>query len=267
MRPSASSQLDATKRLIANLHPSEHVRRAIEEVVFSRHVLKQAAVPELLQRWLNNTFKGTWFTTLPGAGQIIATATGSKPGDPLADRVFQFAVSAMTVAIVKDLKQAGICECLRLDEQQRFATQQCCGDTVPDQFQMHIYIYIHIVSWADGLALAFSAESPDKVHDRMSERGPGSQSIKRQILMNNSCLLPVPLSDGASVQLPIVRSYRHLGASIAHTNSLHFVVQERVAASEPTFRGVQTHLLRNPFIPNKASGFQDARFVTAGVRQ
>ena len=269
--PGSPSEHEATRRFIDKLHPSEAVCDTIADVVFQGHVLAQAEVPELLQHWLNTTFRGTWFTTIPGAGQIVATATGSKPGDPLADQVFQFAVAAVTDSICQDLQRAGISECVQLDAQQ-LQLLRSIDAASPGVVRMPI------VSWADDLALAFSAPSPEKLcHDlqvatrivleRMRDigiplnfapdktaavvslRGPGSQEAKRKVLIQGECLLPVPLADGTCVQLPVVRRYKHLGVSVEHSHSLPAVLHERVAASEPTFRGLHKHLLRNPFVP------------------
>ena len=51
--------------------------------------LATAGLPEHLQRMIDDTFTSTWFS-IQGVSGVVGTELGTRPGDPLADQMFNF---------------------------------------------------------------------------------------------------------------------------------------------------------------------------------
>ena len=76
--------------------PSEYLHAFLDVILVD--VLERASVPSHLRALVADSYRGSWITT-NGRATATMTSAGSRPGEPLADLIFNF----ITAAIFHDL--------------------------------------------------------------------------------------------------------------------------------------------------------------------
>ena len=74
------------------LHPEEEVRERLYDELSKPGVLSEAQASTALCNYVRSTIDSidrTWFSLSLEVGQIYETATGTSPGAPLADLLYQ----------------------------------------------------------------------------------------------------------------------------------------------------------------------------------
>lgn len=96
-------------------------RSAFEDFVLTvqeSNLLDDASVSEVLQHFVLSTISHSWFQ-VPGASGLCVPRTGTRPGDPLADLLFVYAVSQILLETYQELTKAN---CLGIIEDSPFGT-------------------------------------------------------------------------------------------------------------------------------------------------
>ena len=195
--------------------------------------------------------KHTWFTMQACNREIFATCTGSVPGTPLADMVYQFLQSGMLKRVKADLQELG----LQLTIGRATETASPAG-------------------WADDLAFFSPVVAPEELADTISAivrtfehhsrnigvrtnfkpgetevvcvvKGKGSESVRRRLFSKENPTIGVQLTSGACVEARLVESYLHLGGFVAQNGSPLLDVKSRRNGVRHVLHRLQVTLLRN----------------------
>ena len=209
----------AFQDLLAHLHEDSAVKRA--------------GVSAFAEGHLAECHNDTWFE-VPGAAGTVATATGTRPGDPLADMTFNFIFTRILRSMRTALEDAGLV----------FELEWSGVRTpFPDQHGSSQTAQLLEAVWADDLALVVHAfRAPDllprvrsvvtQVIDRclshalepnlkagkteilVAMRGPGSVLERKQLFAVSDPTLEVESKYWGKVGIRIVQSYQHLGGRV-----------------------------------------------------
>ena len=214
---------------------------------------------------LQETLEGTYFTYT--GREFVQTFRGTRPGDSLADIVFNLVFSQVLMEVQQELKAQGLLLHVSL-RQKRDPYFSPVTEQVLPMFQ---------VTWADDLAVLVEFEHVNQIESRLaliahillqklqkygmkvsigetktaavvSPRGPGAVSIRRRLFANTNATFPVLLEDGC-VQLPLVPKYRHLGGLIDATGSLLPEIRTRFSKARSAFWRAAKHVFRQHKVP------------------
>ena len=213
------------------------------------------AIPSTLQGYLQDLLSVTWFE-MKGAPCPVHTLKGSRPGDPLADLLFSFSISAPLKALAADLQTAG----LRLSVS--------CAGILPG-IQPGDYWSPATASWHDDLVVMVASQSAGdllqdcafaarRVHDLFMARGLqvnydagkselvcsplglGAKEVRRKLRAASGCQLVFLPDYGPMQHISCVDAYRHLGSLVHDSANLKVEVQRRLnqarAALKPLCR-------------------------------
>eukprot|EP00438_Fugacium_kawagutii_P035579 Skav200697 [mRNA] locus=scaffold343:224008:229565:- [translate_table: standard] len=221
-------------------------------------------MPPFVRRLCNDTHLGTWFH-LPNladetfASQVTATGRGTRPGSPLADVCFNLFM-AEAIRVISD-KIAQIPEV-------------AAGARAAD-FTMAP------IAWVDDVAIPLCAASPDQlipavqqtmaiIHDHMNSlgmiinyakhktavalmfRGRGSESLRTQVFGASASQTILVHAKEHIIQLPVVSTYRHLGAVYQMDSTIDVEVKHRLGAARQAFAEVKRQLFLNKHLPQHA---------------
>ena len=245
------------EKAIESIHPDEDHRQLLAAALVGPGLLADAG--PAVQSYIRSILCGSWTTTHVDAAGLYEATTGTTPGAPLADVLFQI---IFTVAL-KDLQ-------LRLETCEEFSWQ---GERP-----------LVLSTWADDLAVPLhtsSAEalvpaavasarhahsslsriglevnfSPGKTEALLLWRGPGSREIRRQYLATGSPTVSVPLSGGETADLTLTRSYVHLGGLVRDDANQLEDIQRRRRCAQATYVKLRKRLFFNPHLtrPEKLS--------------
>ena len=227
---------------------------------------QEAGVPEHLCSLLAALHSNTWFM-YKNSPYLTATRKGSRPGDPLADLVFNFLFLQVLKDVHSALKVEGLVASLP------FATDRHLWDPVFDT-QVELSPFV----WADDLALAVSASSPTslpvaaartaglacdslavrgftpntskgKTECLLAPRGPRSVEVRKQLFAGPRQQLSVLTEHGPSYSIGIVPVYRHLGGLLDAKGALQRELRARAAKATGVFNKSRKHVFANPAIP------------------
>ena len=227
----------------------------------------QSAAAAASKHKISDLFRGSWFR-LDASGPLVATCTGTRPGDPLADMLFGFSFTAYLRSAHQALTAAGVSTKLPPAVS---ALDGLCNDEVLD---------VGCLAWADD----YTHMQQDKEPRRLTELVVQATSIllthatangmqltfaedKTATLLSANCPRDGASSlisldkDGQPVlqvrdeitravfDMPVVASYKHLG-SIAVANATPAAeVQYRLAQAHATLCPLQVKLFGARGIP------------------
>ena len=86
--------LAAIKGLFHRLHLPEAALDDFVTTVMETDLLDAADVPLVLRQLIQSTITASWFQ-IPGSDKVCVPATGTRPGDPLADVLFAYVMSSV----------------------------------------------------------------------------------------------------------------------------------------------------------------------------
>ena len=214
-------------------------------------VLQASDAPAALVSYLRHTLHASWFAMRGSSACIFQTLTGTGPGAPLADILFQLALTRFHATVNEAMDEAGL----------RYSSVRSSAKTP-------------IPGWADDLAIMLEAPAAAIVdtirqtariaHRAMAETGvtvnfgagktevvpllygPGSATVKQDLLAQEVPTIAVELCSGDITHLRVVKEYVHLGGVFSHdANSSHDIERRRRECELP-FRRLRATLLRNP---------------------
>ena len=212
-----------------------------------------AKVPGALERFLRSCLRGTWFTMFDGCepNQLIRTQSGTVPGTPLADILFAFVQARFQRNLQQELTEEGLATTFASEsasllmpswaDDVSILLPLCHATDLVDCIQKVTKAAEHH-SRATGIELNFD---PGKTEIVCAVRGPGSRSVRRELLATQNPAVSVTLTSGQHVQVRLVQQYTHLGSVVSFNGSTAADVKAKPLAATPVFRRLKCTLLRN----------------------
>ena len=238
--------------LLDVLLPDEDVRDEALAALLGPGLLEQADIPSGLQDYLRSHLRGTWFTLDLAGTAVQHTRSGTSPGSPLADLLYQFVQSRFMRNVVTELADLGLNIRVQLSPDpvcpQGWADDVavllplCTADCLVARIQQCLPV-LDRSSRAMGVALNYDS---GKTEVLVCVRGKGSVSVRRQLLSPDEPVIPVSLSVERSIQLRVVERYLHLGNIVCTSATCLDDVKGKVQSADGVFRRLQSTLLQNP---------------------
>lgn len=212
-------------------------------------LLRGASVPEVLQQLVLATLSNSWFV-IPGAADLCIPKTGTRPGDPVADLLFAFAMSQVLFEVYSELIASA---CLQLVDGVPFGTTWADDTCVLlageassiDSRIAEAFSIVHSALLRHGL-------SPSYGHGKTSVlvcyRGRESAKYHKRRFAASEPQIPCLVEHGNSVQLAVSQTYRHLG-SVVDGDSLLPEVRTRGAMALQAIKPLAKSCLSNWKIP------------------
>ena len=221
------------------------------EAISESNLLRDASVPEVLQQLVLSTLSNSWFL-IPGATELCVPKTGTRPGDPLADLLFSFAMSQILFEVYVELDAAG---CLQLAEDSpcgtTWADDTCillAGDAESlDTRTATAFSVVHMALLRHGLTPSYG---PGKTAAVMCYRGADAAKYHKRRFAAADPAIPCLVEHGQSIQLAVTLTYKHLG-SIVDGDSLLPEIRTRGGAALQAIKPLSKSCLSNWKIPHK----------------
>ena len=205
---------------------------------------------------LADMFEGTHFI-MPGVGQPVATFRGTRPGDPVADVLFNMAFRLIVLDARQTFQRSSNLPFLGTPQ---VAPVLCAPDEMPTSGFTE-------VTFVDDIAYALHGPSAEQViaslqlvasclHDAATNRGmqlnyqagkteamvfcagPGSRSVRKRLWHDLQGRLPV-VTEAGTQELRIVHAYKHLGSFIQCQAVVHKDASFRVSQARQAFGQLQ----------------------------
>ena len=209
-------------RFACMLFEDEEDRNNFLAVALGPSLLETAEVPLPVRRMVAASMQRTWFSTGPDHQHIFRTQTGTMPGAPLADLLFQYTFTAFLTKMQEQLAQGGL----------GVIPVTKTGTPAPTP------------SWMDDVALPVAADNAEtlipnafqvmetaarclkdvgiqlnmargKTEMVMMFKGKSSRMIRKQWMCERNALCEVRMPQGHCEAVHISPTYLHLGAMAA----------------------------------------------------
>ena len=242
------------EELASQISPDAEVQDAFIAAALGPGLLADSGIPNGLRQFLASTLHQTWF--LIGAQSTFVTKTGTMPGAPLADLVFQFAFAHFLERARTRLRDLELLM------------------KVPHQEGL---VNVPSPTWMDDIAVPLQAPSADLlvpraqklVHTVATEMakigihintgtgkseallhfaGQGSRKARHFWLVECNATFQVKLAADMPSQMQIVAHYNHLGSIISFDRTPQLDIRRRAAAARDARRKIHRPLLTNSFL-------------------
>ena len=261
--------------LLRVLHALQLPPAAVTEL--HEHLQHAAQLPLLgaschVTATIQDLFRGTWFR-LSGFTALTLTKRGSRPGDPTADLLFGFTLSALFKSVHQALDTRGLCpeiphtssrpDCLGDCESVLLGFPAWADDFVAPQTGEDTSSLVHRTGQTVSTVIDFATAAGMTVkfgRDKTALLFPPAVLRQERDLFEldaEGCLC-LPLRNSVtdvSVQVPVVEAYRHLGGVITSTGTpvpdLHF----RYAQARGTLRPLRRRLFGAREFPLRTRAF------------
>ena len=214
-------------------------------------LLAQAGIPSGLEGFLRSHLQGTWFTLQSCPMEVQHTKSGTTPGSPLADILFQFAQSSFMRNVIQELDACGLSARVSVGSDR--AEPQGWADDVAvllpmtdaSQIEEQLQAAIPILdrqSRLIGIPLNYESGKSEAL---VSLRGAHSVKIRRDLLSDDVPQISIRVSETSTIRLRLVERYVHLGHVVTHSASSLEDIQAKSASAMQVLRRLQQTLLRN----------------------
>ena len=223
---------------------------------------------------LRDMFSGTHFT-MHGLSGKTATMRGTRPGDPVADILFNMAFRLVVLDARKKIQRATGIPCLGSPKP---ADDITCGASIPSNgfaeitFVDDIAYALHSCSASDlvshmqvtasclhdaaaarGLGINYQAGKTEAI---LKLAGAGSKAVRHRVWHECGGFLPVVTEHG-NQQLRVVHSYKHLGSFVQDHAIVQKDVRYRISQARKAYGQLsrQFYNKRNVSVHTKGSVF------------
>ena len=226
---------------------------------------------------LHDMFSGTHFThfTMQGLNDKVATMRGTRPGDPVADILFNMAFRLLVLDARQRIQTAAGIPCFGSPKP---ASDITCGTPIPSKGFAEI-------TFVDDIAYAIHSSTAEELvshmqitasclHDAASDRGlginyqagkteailklagAGARSVRHKVWHECGGYLPVVTEHGTQ-QLRTVHSYKHLGSYVQDHAVVQKDMRHRISQARKAYGQLsrQFYNKRNVREPTKGSVF------------
>ena len=250
-----SHELDdecSLRQLLDVLVPDASLHDQAVAALVGPGLLQQAGITSGLEGFLRAHLCGTWFTLQSCPHDVQHTQSGTTPGSPLADILFQFVQTSFMRRVSLEMEACGLAA--RVTTSSDHAEPQGWADDVAvllpttdaAQIEVHLRAALPILDRESRLiGVPLNYES-GKTEALVSIRGAHSVKVRRQLLTDDVPQLAIQVGEDTSVCLRLVERYVHLGNVISHSASSLEDIKAKSASAMPVLRRLQQTLLRNP---------------------
>ena len=249
---SDSSAEDALLQLVHVLSPDEAERDSLLADLLGPGLLQQAGIPEPLRNMLHASMHRTWFCM---DSRVYSTTTGTMPGAPLADLLFEVVFTRFISRVRREISEHAL-----------------GNDVFEDGSMMHL---LPLPSWMDDIAMPLVTKEAvtlvdtarrvveatarhlhaigisintdkGKTEAMLCFQGKGSRSVRHHHLVECRSCFTVCLPRGVEAQIHITPTYVHLGANVSWNASPIPDIRRRAGMTWEAVAGVRRHILANP---------------------
>ena len=190
----------------------------------------------LLEDTVASMLQDTWFA-VPCGETIMKPATGSRPGDPVADQLFGLVMGHYLQTVNERLQEAGVWNTLPDTQQVAPMNLTWVDDTAFGimtgsaeilQVTLKALAIICDTAWEFGLALSVGVS---KTAVMFSYHGKGAVEVRQQNEKAFPSALPVLTEHSGVVQIPVTNQYKHLGGIVTRGGALMTEVKVRSATT------------------------------------
>ena len=260
------------QELISLLVPDESLHDEAVAALLGPGLLAQAQIGASLQDYLQGNLKATWFTMDVHDSTVQHTVSGTAPGSPLADLLYQFVQTRFMQGVMQDLRDQGLCVHLWAHADDVFPQgwaddvavmlPMCDATDVVAQIQACIPV-LDQHSRRMGVSLNYDS---GKTEALISLRGKGCVAVKRSLLSTDEPSVPVYIPDGTAFRLRLVETYQHLGNVVTAGNACADDVRRKGQAADAVYQRLHRTLLRNPELQTAEKTLLVASLVQAKVK-
>ena len=237
-------------RFVEAVFTEEEDRRCLYTALVGPGILAESCATTPLHNYIRSTVDKTWFSLDLGSGACYRTLTGTSPGAPLADVLYQLISTRFLDQVKCALEATG------------HITTADNGATAP------------MPGWADDYAVLLEAASADAAVRQLQEvvphiisalkqtgvemnltkgkteallvlRGNGSRRLQQEIHNDHSPGIDFRLPNGQQKRLIVARKYVHLGGIVTDTSSLMADLRQIIGDAERIFSRLRRTLLSN----------------------
>ena len=244
--------LDTPQQLemaICRVHPDEAARAQLAAALVGPGLLEVADPP--VRNYVRSVLCGAWTTTHDDASFLYEAFTGTTPGAPLADVLFQLVFSLALKSLQARLEAHDLLVDWEPPGRAQLATW--ADDlSIPLVATTAVALapaaaaaarHVHASLATVGLQVNFA---PGKTEAMLTWRGAGSRAIRQQLLCEARPALPLVLDNGDKASLSLTRSYVHLGGLVRDDQTQLEDLERRRHLAMAVFVKLRKHLLFNP---------------------
>ena len=239
---------------IDSLHEDVYLTDRIKAMLRTHDVLEAGRIAHDVQDALRGSLCVTWYTALPTHQEIYQSVTGTVPGAPLADLLFQLTFAMCMSKLTGLLEEQGICarlapsrpaaapECAHptwMDDVALLLRAPCCTDVAPAL--VHAAGAMQSMLRTTGISMNLL---PGKTEGLAILHGSGSRAEKHRLFAELNGLLPFGRSNESV--LCLTDSYVHLGVLLGSQCLARKHIDRRARLAELSFLPLRRRLLPNP---------------------
>ena len=251
-------QLEATAlvRLIQALSGDPHVQEDLFKVLVGPSILQAGGVSPAVCGYMKASLRNTFYQLDTESDVLYHTLVGTVPGAPLADVLFQLAMTRFHARLRNALSEASL-----QVQVVRPCTNELLSSSVP--------------AWVDDIAVPIEAAQAKelipqvvsaitlveeklrctgvdvnfgqgKTEVLIAWRGQDAKNQRQFWCVEQNGVVEVALRDKSSARLHLVDRYVHLGSLVRSDGNVVDDIRHRAALARPSFKAIRDRLLRNP---------------------
>ena len=241
--------LAAIKGLFHRLHLPEAALDDFVTTVMETDLLDAADVPLVLRQLIQSTITASWFQ-IPGSDKVCVPATGTRPGDPLADVLFAYVMSSVLWDAYQTFFEEGLlAPWIDHPPGTTWADDTCillAGECEKiDAMAATAYSVLQETMTRYGMTPTYG---PNKTALMINYKGKAAAAYHQRRFKQESPGVECLLEHTGSCKLDAVFVYKHLG-SIVDGNQLLPEIKARGLAALQAVRPLSRSCLTNKKIP------------------
>ena len=193
--------------------------------VIATDLLAEADVPQVLRHLVQSTITASWFQ-IPGSDKICAPATGTRPGDPLADVLFAYVMSNVLCEAYIAFNKEGLTPWVDHPPGTTWADDTCillAGECDKIEAQAAAaYSILQEILIKHGLSPTYG---PKKTAIMINFRGKGAAHKHHQLYRREHPGVECVFEHGGDWKVDAVHVYKHLGSTFFYLKSRQEVWQ------------------------------------------
>ena len=241
---------------IDSLHTDAYLTDAIKAILRTHDVLEAGGIAFAVRDALRCSISSSWYTALPSEEEIYEAVTGTVPGAPLADLLFQLTFVLCLQQVTERLSEFGHCARLPgtdpcevapcshptwMDDVALLLQSPVCTDVAPAL--AHAASAMQAMLGATGIAMNLL---PGKTEGLVVLHGGGSRAERHRLFIDLDGKLP--FGDCNSGHLCLTDTYVHLGVLVGAQCMAAKHIERRARFAELSFAPLRRRLLPNPHL-------------------
>eukprot|EP00438_Fugacium_kawagutii_P011908 Skav219189 [mRNA] locus=scaffold648:700154:705535:+ [translate_table: standard] len=243
---------------------SEKLQRLIIDNALQVSAMSRARASEHLTAVTRGLHRTTWFVCEQESQRVALTHRGSRPGDPVADVLFNLVMGRAMQQIESKLREQGLLESFHIAE----------DGPLPQHCRGHSTVDFSGQAWVDDLLFMKSSDAPHLLCEQVSKivsivqtelatmgidmnlakgkseaivhlAGPGSRALKRQLHLEQGSLLRFEDVNGEIRSLHVGHRYKYLGSILSIQGNCMGDIKYRTAQTFAALKLIRRPVLRN----------------------